>query len=379
MNVYLNEEIRIGELPEEGKFTDCVMYLLLLNYHINFRSETFVTFYGTDFTTNYNRGHPHVFFDDCKLRNGIQLPLDKVVLFETGRRHANAFLSSEMLPVASKDPPNNIYSSKVFLKVSGRMKRYRDIIDFGKCNIQVMKKSDVINSVNRKDTKLIRVLQNIIKYCPSSWREELDHKYGIWEMADEIGVAASQNSFVNEFQTQPDFIESQAQYHNPLNLRHLNDPCGSNLRNVAERNLVQDIVANLVKQESNDDQWGLTASVLGRENNIPSTQYEEVTICGMYPPLNEKIIIDSLSGQTELLDSFEIYFKITNDAQIVKTLSFRDSNSVYNFIGFDGDIKPQIEPKLKLFLENKFSQGSKMKLEKKLYQRFKNGEIDIEI
>lgn len=425
------EDVKIENFPMESKNFPHRMYLLVTSYRLNPTQHKYSLLYGTDFTKADAFNNPSIYFNHCKLRDGLNLE-GRIVTVDCARNELECFTQNNHLPPPSLNPDEYAYDRKLIVQVSGMMKRYRRIIDFQKSEIKTLNKTDIITRVRlQNDQHLINFLRRLLDECPIEWKYDLNYIYGLNEIVDDIGTVTSQFD--------DDIYDTQVGYQTRTNFRLLNEmPVRNNDQtdNTAKypeaiqrlsRNIIKKEDSTLLSLSTNDPQEIMnhneirdinaeeindintsvatinetqslmetqlltqtpyvnrlesSSPIISNNSNISNDDcpYKEVLVCGYSPNGTEPVLLKSTTtGKYILNDSFELYIKFSIESKKIYTLCFISSDDIFKLITKDKksempNFSSKDEEFIKKVISDKFTDFV-LKLPIEVYNKFQKGE-----
>lgn len=402
-------------------YQPCNMYILLLMYQINPQHQQFVKIHGTDFTDAQGFCTVSEPTDHCKLLDDKLLDPHKVMLVEQVLAGFKDFARKHNLEAPSLRSNKSVYDKKLLVEVKGSIKRYNKIVNFQKATLKILTKHEIINRVkNQKDHHLTQFLQRLIQNCPKHWMGELNTKYGLNEIIDDIGVYDSQNW--HGFLTQENAPTSFPQHH-----RLLTDLPGQSCTDNSKTNrYVEEVYAEIKKEDLDNtvlsavdrdsgEEWETTPNEyiscnetsitnekspthpnellfsqsdflstqkvqLSIEENVSVNELKEVIIKGFSPRVSAKYLIKNhKTGVLEITDSFEIYLTIPQFENSIFSVSFVTSEDV--LITTLGDpnvrVKESDENTIKKIISDRFTPGKSYKIPSHIYSQFLEGKTHV--
>lgn len=429
------EDVKIEDFPTEGKNFPYRMYLLVTSYRLNPKQLKYGLLYGTDFTKADAFNNPMVYFNHCKLRDNMNLE-KRIVTIDCARNELEYFTKNNHLPPPTLNPDEYAYNRKLIIQVTGMMKRYRRIIDFQKCEIKTLNKTDIITRVRlQNDQHLINFLKRLLDECPIEWKYDLNYTYGLNELVDDIGTVTSQ--FDDD-----DIYDTQVGYQTRTKFRLLNEmPVRNNnqIDNIARypeaiqrlsRNIIKNEDSTLLSMHTNDTRDilnpnenrelsadeinGINVSeeitttnnetqslietqpltqtpyvnrlepsspIISNNSNISNDDrpYKEVFVCGYSPNGTEPLLLKSTTtGKYIINDSFELYIKLSFESNKYYTLCFPTSDDIFKLITKGKELEiPDFSSKDEEFIRNLISDKFTdfvLKLPIQIYEKFHKGE-----
>ncbi|KAG0688563.1 hypothetical protein C6P40_000819 [Pichia californica] len=428
------EEVDINEFPTESFRMRASMYFLLTSYKLHPKlSHKYALAYGTDFTDASKFARNNLYFDHCKLRDGSSLDRNMIVTIDASKSEIDNFTKYMNLPPAKHNPNNNIYDMKIIVEVRGIMKRYKRLIDFQYCEIYPLLKTDILSKIRiHKDTHLIEFFLRLQENCPTSWKNDLNTKYGLNDLIDDIGSefddfplntqaglqSHTEFRLLNEM---PDPIQREKISRLPLNIQQISNmilktedavisPDISELNELSQNEISPPLTklptntkeipiprdkphsyTSDISQCSSEGSTELEADKTNYVNEFdhsPERQepekdeiigYKEAYICGYSPNGKDSMLIKCTTTAKYILnDSFEVYLRLEPTGKEIYTLAFRKSEDLWKILSPNKNAEiPELSSKHESSIINaiseKFSKGSIIKIPLDIYKKFVEG------